>query len=100
MEPPQEITKYEKEENDKNNSKISCFKIFDQESKEKYYSIELWKKEEILVIVLKNYDSLIHFYEGEFSFLNIIKINKYFRMYETLDEIIQNIIELQNKGLI
>ena len=101
MEPPQAITKYEKEENDKKNSKISCFKIFDQESKEKYYSIELWKKEEILVIVLKNYESPIALtYEGEFSFLHLIKINKYFRMYETLDEIIQNIVELQSKGLI
>ena len=101
MEPPKAITKDDKEKNYKKTSKITSFKIYEQESKEKYYLIELWKKEEILVIVLKNYVSSIHLiYEGEFSFLNIIKINKYFRMYETLDEIIQNIIELQSKGLI
>ena len=100
MEPPKAITKDDKEKNYKKSSKITSFKIYEQESKEKYYLIELWIKEEILVIVLKNYDSSIHFYEGEFSFLNIIKINKYFRMYETLDEIIQNIVELQSKGLI
>ena len=101
MEPPKAITKDDKEKNYKKTSKITSFKIYEQESKEKYYLIELWIKEENMVIVLKNYESPIPLtYEGEFSFLNLIKINKYFRMFETLDEIIQNIVELQSKGLI
>ena len=39
-----------------------------------------------MVIVLKNYESSIPLtYEAEFFFLNLININKYFRMFETLD---------------
>ena len=50
---------------------------------------------------LKKYEFQISLtYEGEFSFLNLIKINKYFGLFETLVEIIQNIVELQSKGLI
>ena len=46
-----------------------------------------------MVVVLKNYESPIPLtYEAEF-FFNLIKINKYFRMFETLDEIIQNIVK-------
>ncbi len=46
---------------------------------------------------LKNYELPISLtYEGEFSFLNLIKINKYFGLFETLDVI----VELQSKGLI
>ena len=50
---------------------------------------------------MKSFESKIKLtYENNFTLTNLIKIDKYFRMFDSLEELVQNINDLQNKKLI
>ena len=50
---------------------------------------------------MKDIESKIELiYENKFPLSFFMKINKYFKMFDTLEEIVQHLIELNKKGLI
>ena len=85
---------------DKINQKIS-FKILNNEEKEKYYIIDILLQQESLIIHMKNCESKIKLvYENHFTLSDFLKIHKYFKMFESLEEIAKNIKELHEKDLL
>ena len=95
MEPPKPfITK-------KEIKKISNFKITNPDEKDNYYLIEIFLENDNLIINMKSFESKIKLiYENIYTFSELLKMHKYFKMFDTLEEIAQNINELQNKNLI
>jgi len=82
-------------------SKIDSFKIFNKEEKDQYYLVEFFIEKDILIIHLKSFESKIKLiYENSFTLLDLIKINKYFKMFDSLGEVINNIKDLQEINLI
>ena len=82
-------------------SKIASFKIFNKEEKDQYYLVEFFIEKDILIIHLKSFESKIKLlYENSFTLTDLIKINKYFKMFDSLGEVVNNIKDLQEKNLI
>ena len=85
----------------KKSNKVTSFKIYNQEEKEQYYLIDIYIEKDILIIHMKIFESKIKLtYENNFTLTNLIKIDKYFRMFDNLEELVQNMNDLQNKKLI
>ena len=86
MEPPKPAIL--KDEIVKESKKIESFKIMDQEEKDKYYLIEFFIEKDYLIIYMKSFESKIKLiYENKYSFSDFLKINKYFKLFDSLDEI-------------
>ena len=98
MEPPKP-SKNETTEGE--TSKILSFKIMNQEVKDQNFLVDLIVEEDNLLIHMKSYESKIKLkYESKFALSGLLKINKYFKLFDTLEEIAQNINDLNKKNLI
>ena len=68
----------------KKSNKVTSFKIYNQEEKEQYYLIDIYIEKDILIIHMKSFESKIKLtYENNFTLINLIKIDKYFRMFDS-----------------
>ena len=99
MEPPNAFVT--KPGTKKEKSKISSFKIINSEEKSKYYLVDIFLENDSLLINMKSFESKLKLiYENTFTFSDLLKIHKYFKMFDTIEEIAQNINDLQSKDLI
>ena len=99
MEPPKLV--YTKNETKSGSSKLTSFKILSQEEKDQYYLIELYLEKDFLIFYMKSFESKIKLiYENKFTLNDFFKMNKYFKMFDSLEEIAQNINDLNTKNLV
>ncbi len=83
------------------NTKIISFKIMSQEEKDQYFLIDLILGEDNLLIYMKSFEINIQWkYENKFTLYELLKIHKYFKLFDTLEEIAQNINDLNEKNLV
>ena len=84
-----------------NTSLLSSIKISKNTEKNEYYQIDFLIDKDTLIIQMIDIESKIELiYENKFIFSFFLKINKYFKMFDTLEEIVQDLNELNKKGLI
>lgn len=99
MEPPKPVNT--KNETKSELSKLTSFKLLSQEEKDQYYLIELYLEKDFLIFYMKSFESKIKLiYENKFTLNDFFRMNKYFKMFDSLEEIAQNINELNNKNLV
>lgn len=92
---------YTKNETKSGSSKLTSFKILSQEEKDQYYLIELYLEKDFLIFYMKSFESKIKLiYENKFTLNDFFKMNKYFKMFDSLEEIAQNINDLNTKNLV